>query len=147
MEILKDIVRFNRYKSVESFNNATDVTSSTISIVKLGENVMDIYLGRTRLTHSNFPEVNNELRSLINSLDDKLNSLKTEFNLNLSSIDKKHKNELSKYITDFESGLIDLVNYTDDLSKVRGGKHNELNARKRTIYGMDSYNAPSRFIE
>ena len=77
MEILKDIVRFNRYKSVESFNNATDVTSSTISIVKLGENVMDIYLGRTRLTHSNFPEVNNELRSLINSLDDKLNSLKT----------------------------------------------------------------------
>ena len=117
MENLKELVKFNRYKSVESFNNATDVTSSTISIVKLGENVMDIYLGRTQLTHSNFPEVSVELRNLINSLDSKLNSLKTEFNSNLSSIDEKHKKELSKYITDFESGLIDLVSYTDDLSK------------------------------
>ena len=60
MENLKDLVKFNRYKSVESFNNATDVTSSTISIVKLDENVMDIYLGRTQLTHSNFPEVSIE---------------------------------------------------------------------------------------
>ena len=25
MEIFKDLVRFNRYKSVESFNNATDI--------------------------------------------------------------------------------------------------------------------------
>ena len=121
MEILKDIVRFNRYKSVESFNNATDVTSSTISIVKLGENVMDIYLGRTQLTHSNFPEVSVELRSLINSLDNKLNSLKTEFNSSLETIEKKQKDELSKFITEFESGLIDLVSYTDDLSKEISG--------------------------
>ena len=117
MENLKELVRFNRYKSVESFNSATDVTSSTISIVKLDENVMDIYLGRTQLTHSNFPEVNIELRSLIDSLDVKLNNLKNEFNSNLSSIDDKYNKELSKYISDFESGLIDLVNYTDELSK------------------------------
>ena len=117
MEIFRDPVRFNRYKSVESFNSATDITSSTISIVKLDENVMDIYLGRTQLTHSNFPEVNNELRNLISSLDSKLNIFKTEFNSNLSSIDENYKKELSKYIEDFESGLIDLVNYTDELSK------------------------------
>ena len=83
MEIFKDLVRFNRYKSVESFNNATDITSSTISIVKLDENVMDIYLGRTQLTHSNFPEVNIELRNLIDSLDVKLDNFKTEFNSKL----------------------------------------------------------------
>ena len=117
MEVFKDLVRFNRYKSVESFNNATDITSSTISIVKLDENVMDIYLGRTQLTHSNFPEVNIELRHLIDSLDNKLNDLKTEFSSNLSSIDEKYNEELSKYISDFENGLIDLVNYTDNLSK------------------------------
>ena len=117
MEFLKDIVRFNRYKSVESFNNATDITSSTISIVKLGENVMDIYLGRTQLTHSNFPEVSIELRNLIDSLDSKLATLKAELNSNLTSIEKQQKNELSKFIDEFESGLIDLVNYTDKLSK------------------------------
>ena len=76
MENFKDLVKFNRYKSVESFNNATDVTSSTISIVKLDKNVMDIYLGRTQLTHSNFPEVSIELRNLIDSLGNKLNELK-----------------------------------------------------------------------
>ena len=74
MENFKDLVKFNRYKSVESFNNATDVTSSTISIVKLDKNVMDIYLGRTQLTHSNFPEVSVELRNwlilwVINSMN------------------------------------------------------------------------------
>ena len=78
---------------------------------------MDIYLGRTQLTHSNFPEVSVELRNLINSLDSKLNNLKTEFNSSLETIEKKQKDELSKFITEFESGLIDLVSYTDDLSK------------------------------
>ena len=117
MEVFKDLVRFNRYKSVESFNNATDVTSSTISIVKLDENVMDIYLGRIQLTHSNFPEVNIELRNLIDSLDIKLNNLKIEFNSKTSSMDEKYNKELSNYISDFESGLNDLINHTNNLSK------------------------------
>lgn len=117
MENFKDLVKFNRYKSVESFNNATDVTSSTISIVKLDKNVMDIYLGRTQLTHSNFPEVSVELRNLIDSLGSKLNELKTDFNSKLTSADEKYNKKLSEYIAEFESGLIDLVNYTDELSK------------------------------
>ena len=94
-EIFKDLVKFNRYKSVESFNNATDITSSTISIVKLDENVMDIYLGRTQLTHSNFPNVSIELKNLINSLSNRLNDLKSELNSNISSIDEKYKKQLS----------------------------------------------------
>ena len=90
MEVLKDLVRFNRYKSIESFNNATDITSSTISIVKLDENVMDIYIGRTRLTHSNFPEIIVELRNLINSLNNKLINLKNEFDSkNIDGIETK----------------------------------------------------------
>lgn len=117
MENLKELVRFNRYKSVESFNSATDVTSSTISIVKLDENVMDIYLGRTQLTHSNFPEVNVELRNLIDSLDNKLDELKIEFNSKISSDDEKFNKKWSDFIAEFESGLADLVKYTDDLSK------------------------------
>lgn len=117
MENFKDLVKFNRYKSVESFNNATDVTSSTISIVKLDKNVMDIYLGRTQLTHSNFPEVSVELRNLIDSLGNKLNELKTDFNSKLASADEKYDKKLSEYIAEFENGLIDLVNYTDELSK------------------------------
>ena len=121
MEILKDIVRFNRYKSVESFNNATDVTSSTISIVKLGENVMDIYLGRTQLTHSNFPEVSVELRNHIGSLNDKHNDIKSEFNSKLTSLDKTYKKSLSEYTEELESGLIELVSYTDELSEKISG--------------------------
>ena len=117
MENLKELVRFNRYKSVESFNSATDVTSSTISIVKLDENVMDIYLGRTQLTHSNFPEVNVQLRNLIDSLDNKLDELKIEFNSKISSDDEKFNKKWSDFIAEFESGLADLVKYTDDLSK------------------------------
>ena len=117
MENLKELVRFNRYKSVESFNGATDVTSSTISIVKLDENVMDIYLGRTQLTHSNFPEVNVELRNLIDSLDNKLDELKIKFNSKISSDDEKFNKKWSDFIAEFESGLADLVKYTNDLSK------------------------------
>ena len=117
MEVFKNLVKFNRYKSVESFNNATDITSSTISIVKLDDNVMDIYLGRTQLTHSNFPEVNIELRNLIDSLDVKLNNIKTEFKSNLSSLDKEHNKKLSDYILNFEKSLNDLVNFTNNLSK------------------------------
>ena len=101
MENFKNLVKFNRYKSVESFNNATDVTSSTISIVRLDKNVMDIYLGRTQLTHSNFPEVSVELRNLIDSLGNKLTELKSEFNSKLTSVDDKYNKKLSKYITDF----------------------------------------------
>ena len=69
MEVFKDLVKFNRYKSVESFNNAKDITSSTISIVKLDENVMDIYLGRTKITHSDLLKANIELKKLIDSFD------------------------------------------------------------------------------
>ena len=95
MKNFKDLVRFNRYKSVESFNNATDVTSSTISIVKLDKNVMDIYLGRTQLTHSNFPEVSIELRNLIAALGNRLDEIKTEFNSKLSSTSEKYDKKLS----------------------------------------------------
>lgn len=114
---IKDLVRFNRYKNVESFNNATDITSSTISIVKLDENIMDIYLGRVQLTHSNFPNIEIELRDLIESLDNKLNSIKTEFDYKLSYTDEKYNKEISKYISDFENNLNDLINHTDKLSK------------------------------
>lgn len=117
MENLKELIKFNRYKSVESFNSATDITSSTISIVKLDENVMDIYLGRTQLTHSNFPEVNIELRNLIDSLNNKLDELKIEFNSKISSDDEKNNKKWSDFIAEFESGLADLVKLTDDLSK------------------------------
>lgn len=66
----KELVNFNRYKSVESFNNANNVTSSTISIVKIDENVMDIYLGRTRLTHNSdfFLDEKIKLENLIDFL-------------------------------------------------------------------------------
>ena len=117
MENLKELVRFNRYKSVESFNSATDVTSSTISIVKLDENIMDIYLGRTQLTHSNFPEVSIELRNLIDALGNRLDEIKTEFNSKLSSTSEKYDKKISDFIVEFEKGLIDLINYTNDLSK------------------------------
>ena len=85
----KDLVKFNRYKSVESFNNASDITSSTISIVKLDENVMDIYLGRTKLTHSEFPELYDELKSFIDSFNIELNNIKKEFNSNSNDIISK----------------------------------------------------------
>ena len=134
MEVFKDFVKFNRYKSVESFNNAKDITSSTISIVKLDENVMDIYLGRTQLTHSNFPEVNIELRNLIDSLDSKLKNLKTEFYSNLSSLDEEHNKKLSEYVLNFENGLNDLIVFTNNLSKdilfIKSDskdKHNKIN--------------------
>lgn len=117
MEIFKDLVKFNRYKSVESFNNASDITSSTISIVKVDENIMDIYLGRTKLTHSDFPEVNIELRNLIEFLNNKLDNLKIEYDSKFSSIDEKYNKLFSEYILDFENGLIELVNYTDNLSE------------------------------
>ena len=117
MEKLKDLVTFNRYKSVESFNNANDISSSTISIVKINENIMDIYLGRTQLTHSNFPEVNIELRKLIDSLSNRLEEIKIEFDSNLSSVDEKYNKELSEFISNFESGLNDLIKHTNNLSK------------------------------
>ncbi len=74
MEFFKDLVKFNRYKSVESFNNANDVTSSTISIVKLDGNIMDIYLGRTRLTHNSdfFSDEKIKLENLIDFLYERL---------------------------------------------------------------------------
>ena len=115
-EILKDLVIFNRYKSVESFNNATDVTSGTISIVKIDENVMDIYLGRTQLTHSNFPEVNIELRNLINSLESRLYELESELDSNISEFDDTYIKELSEKISDFKIGLNDLIIVTNNLS-------------------------------
>lgn len=119
MDITKnqDIVRFNRYKSIESFNNAKDITSSTISIVKLDKNVMDIYLGRTQLTHSGFPKSDKEIRSLIVNLGNRIDVLKAELNSNLSSIDEKYNKKLSENISELESGLIELVDYTDKLSK------------------------------
>ena len=117
MEEIKNLVKFNRYKSVESFENATDITSSTISIVKLGDNVMDIYLGRTQLTHSNFPEINIELRNLIDTLSNNINNLKEEFNSNLSSFDYEYNKKLSEYFSNFENGLNDLINYTNNLSE------------------------------
>ena len=117
MENFKNLVRFNRYKSVGSFEKATDITSSTISIVKLDDNVMDIYLGRTQLTHSNFPEVSIELRNLIDSLDEKLNNFKTEFNSNLSSFNNEHNKKLSNYVSNYENGLNDLKSFTNNLSK------------------------------
>ena len=120
MENFKNLVRFNRYKSVESFNKATDITSSTISIVKLDDNVMDIYLGRTQLTHSNFPEVSNKLNNLIVSLDDKLNNFKIEFNSNLSSLNNEHNKKLSNYVSNYEKGLNDLKSVTNNLSKELG---------------------------
>lgn len=141
MENLKNLVRFNRYKSVESFNNATDITSSTISIVKLDDNIMDIYLGRTQLTHSNFPEVNIELRNLIDSLNVKLNNIKTEFDSNLSSLDDKHKKELSEYISNFEDGLKNLKNYTNNLSKevynIKSDIQNKYNHNEQQIKDIE----------
>jgi chromosome segregation ATPase len=115
-EILKDLVIFNRYKSVESFNNATDVTSGTISIVKIDENVMDIYLGRTQLTHSNFPEVNIELRNLINSLESRLCELETELDSYISEFGDTYIKDLSEKISDFKIGLNDLIIVTNNLS-------------------------------
>lgn len=115
-EILKDLVIFNRYKSVESFNNATDVTSGTISIVKIDENVMDIYLGRTQLTHSNFPEVNIELRNLINSLESRLYELKSELDSYISEFGDTYIKDLSEKISDFKIGLNDLIIVTNNLS-------------------------------
>ena len=141
MENLKNLVRFNRYKSVESFNNATDITSSTISIVKLDDNIMDIYLGRTQLTHSNFPEVNIELRNLIDSLNVKLNNIKKEFDSNLSSLDDKHKKELSEYISNFEDGLKNLKNYTNNLSKevsnIKSDIQNKYNHNEQQIKDIE----------
>lgn len=115
-EILKDLVIFNRYKSVESFNNATDVTSGTISIVKIDENVMDIYLGRTQLTHSNFPEVNIELRNLINSLESRLYELESELDSYISEFGDTYIKDLSEKISDFKIGLNDLIIVTNNLS-------------------------------
>ena len=115
-EILKDLVIFNRYKSVESFNNATDVTSGTISIVKIDENVMDIYLGRTQLTHSNFPEVNIELRNLINSLESRLYKLESELDSYISEFGDTYIKDLSEKISDFKIGLNDLIIVTNNLS-------------------------------
>ena len=141
MENFKDLVKFNRYKSVESFNNATDITSSTISIVKLDENLMDIYLGKTQLTHSNFPEVSVELRNLIDSLSNKLEEYKSELNSDLLSVDKKHDENLSNYITEFESGLADLIKYTDDLSKeiivVKSDIQKKYNTTSKQIEGIN----------
>ena len=108
-KVYKDIVKFNRYKSVESFNNATDVTSSTISIVKLDENVMDIYLGRTKLTHSNFPDVSIELRNLIDSLGNKLNELKSEQN--------KKTDDISNKIVEISSKQTSATNIISNLKK------------------------------
>ena len=86
MEFLRDFVRFNRYKNVESFNNASDITSSTISIVKLDENNMDIYLGRTQLTHSELPDISIELKQPDNLMSGYYNSVNWYIGTSLSSI-------------------------------------------------------------
>lgn len=108
MENSKELVKFNRYKSVESFNNATDITSSTISIVKIDENNMDIYLGRTQLTHSNFPESYDELKKIINSLDNKFINLKNEF-------DSNNINKLKTNILSLSNDIIDIKNNINSL--------------------------------
>ena len=96
MENLKKPVQFNRYKSVESFNSATDITSSTLSIVKLDDNIMEIYLGRTKISDSNLLKENIELRNLIDSLSisikeiysdvDSIRDIKTKQNYQSQSI-------------------------------------------------------------
>ena len=117
MGFLRDFVRFNRYKNVESFNNASDITSSTISIVKLDENNMDIYLGRTQLTHSELPDISIELRRMIDSLENRLSILKEDFNSNLSSMSEEYNKRLSEYISKFEKNLNDLNVFSNNLSK------------------------------
>ena len=103
MENFKDLVKFNRYKSVESFNNATDITSSTLSIVRLDENVMDIYLGRTKVTHSDLLKANEELKKLIDSLSVKVNEIDID-NKSINSI-KVKQNTHSQSILDLKSDI------------------------------------------
>lgn len=104
MENLKELIKFNRYKSVESFNRATDITSSTISIVKLDDNIMDMYLGRTQLTHSDFPEITSNLRNLIDTLSIKLNEIETKFNSDLTYVEEKQ----NSVIKDLKQDVITL---------------------------------------
>ena len=102
MNMFNDLVNFNRYKSVESFNSATDITSSTISFVKLDENIMDIYLGRTKLTRNNVSEIN--IEGLIESFETKLDSIKDEFDTKLLSNSEEYNKIISEYIQNFENG-------------------------------------------
>ena len=107
MENFKDLVKFNRYKSVESFNNATDITSSTLSIVRLDENVMDIYLGRTKVTHSDLLKANEELKKLIDSLSVKVNEIDSDNDDSKKSINsiKVKQNTHSQSILDLKSDI------------------------------------------
>ena len=107
MENLKNLVRFNRYKSVESFNNATDITSSTISIVKLDENVMDIYLGRTKITHSDLLKANIELKKLIDSFEIKLKEIDSNVDKSKKMVDSINikQNSQSQSILDIKNEI------------------------------------------
>ena len=128
MEVFKDLVKFNRYKSVESFNNAKDITSSTISIVKLDENVMDIYLGRTRITHSNLLKANNELKNLINYLDSKLKDLESDVDNNKKSIININtkQNNNSQSISNIKSDIDALRSEDIHILKILGDINKKL---------------------
>ena len=128
MEVFKDLVKFNRYKSVESFNNDKDITSSTISIVKLDENVMDIYLGRTRITHSNLLKANNELKNLINYLDNKLKDLESDVDNNKKSIININtkQNNNSQSISNIKSDIDALRSEDIHILKILGDINKKL---------------------
>lgn len=136
MDIFKELVRFNRYKSIESFNNAKDITSSTISIVKLDENIMDIYLGRTQLTNNGFIEESKKFKSLITQLENQIGDIKKKFNSDLSSIDKKYNKKISEIISELENGLNELVNYSDNLSRKISNVCSDINDIKKNITSL-----------
>ena len=128
MENFKDLVRFNRYKSVESFNNATDITSSTISIVRLDKNVMDIYLGRTKLTHSNLAEANNELEKLINSLSAKIDMLDSDVDNSKKTVNsiKVKQNTHSQSIIDINKDIKALQSEDNHIFEILGEIRNKI---------------------
>ena len=122
MEVFKDLVKFNRYKSVESFNNAKDITSSTISIVKLAENVMDIYLGRTKITHSDLLKANIELKKLIESFNVKLKEIESNVIKSKKRVDNIdiNQNSQSQSIFDIKNEIKSLHSEDNHIREILG---------------------------
>ena len=122
MEVFKDLVKFNRYKSVESFNNAKDITSSTISIVKLDENVMDIYLGRTKITHSDLLKANIELKKLIDSFGVKLKEIESNVVKSKKRVDNIdiNQNSQSQSIFDIKNEIKSLHSEDNHILEILG---------------------------
>ena len=122
MEVFKDLVKFNRYKSVESFNNAKDITSSTISIVKLDENVMDIYLGRTKISDSNLLKANIELKKLIDSFDVKLKEIESDVVKSKKRVDNidVNQNSQSQSIFDIKNEIKSLHSEDNHILEILG---------------------------